>query len=212
MPSKLKWKQFRTRCVCGCRATSPSTIAAHRKALKRERKLLDKKAKLHSLASARRAIKKRHSRRAPADPVPPAEPDSTYAAEDPMDVDPAENVSDLSGPSSLLARVWVGRANRRGREDEDLIPEPGSPELSEDEDAEDRGGGDVDEAELSTDDETAPDDGDKGAPTHVDISARDQLTADFQLHAARAGMFPNVTLFTENVSNPWFSPGELGSG
>ena len=62
--------------------------------------------------------------------------------------------------------MLVGWANQNCHEDEDLLPEPGSPELSEDEEVErDEGGGDIDEPGfLSEEDEV---------PTHVEISVRD---------------------------------------
>jgi len=81
-----------------------------------------------------------------------------------------------------LARIWADRANRREREDEDLVSEPGSPELSsKDEDEMENRNLGPDEPQFLSDDEEAP-------LVHVEISATEQLTADFQHHAARAGM------------------------
>lgn len=91
-----------------------------------------------------------------------------------------------SGPSSNelpspLTHVWASRTNRREREDEDLVSDPGSPEPSEDENETDNDGRvGADEPKFLTDDEEPP--------VHVEISAGDQLTTGFQLHAARAGM------------------------
>ena len=99
-------------------------------------------------------------------------------------------------PSSSLARVWADRPSRHGREDEDLLPEPGSPELSEDEE-EAEGEGNSDEPEFLADDEETPEE--EVSPVHVEVSARDQLTADFQLRAGRAGIFPNAVTLVEYV-------------
>ena len=105
------------------------------------------------------------------------QPIEDHATEDPMDVD----LPPASGPSSSgpppLTRVWAGRASRHGREDEDLVSEPGSPELSEDGDeAENNREQNADDPEFLTNDEASP--------THVEISVREQLTANFQLRAA----------------------------
>lgn len=86
-----------------------------------------------------------------------------------------------------LIHVGADRAGWQGREDEDLVPEPGSPMLSEDEDESEDGGLDYAEPEFVSDDE--------GPPVRVEIPARAQLTADFQLRAAKAGMFVIVTIF-----------------
>ena len=89
-----------------------------------------------------------------------------------------------SGESpSRLTQVWADRTSRREREDEDLVSEPGSPEPSEDEgEAEGDRSQDVDEPVFLSDDEGP------SPPVHVEISAQDQLTADFQLRATKAGM------------------------
>ena len=113
-----------------------------------------------------------------------------------MDVD----LPPASGPSSSgpppLTRVWAGCASRHGREDEDLVSEPGSPELSEDGDeAENNREQNANDPEFLTDDEVSP--------THVEISAREQLTADFQLRAARAGM-SLITITLCEVRFMWF--------
>lgn len=135
--------------------------------------------------------------------------DTTNTLEDVMDVDPLENRSGPSNPFPLT-RVWADRGNRCGREDEDLVPEPGSPELSEGgEEAEDKGGGNADgEPEFLTDDEVTPNG--RGSPVHVEISARDRLTADFQLHAARAGIFSNLSSMSQRLSDCLSSTGEFG--
>jgi hypothetical protein len=84
-----------------------------------------------------------------------------------------------SGSREPLTRMWPNRASRREREDEDLLdsPEPSSPELSEDEDGRNN---ESDEPEFTSDDERPL--------VHVEISATDRLTADFQAHAVKAGM------------------------
>jgi len=98
------------------------------------------------------------------------------------------NGSGSSEPPSPLTHVWAGRASRREREDEDLVPEPGSPELSGDEDdVENDGIPGADEPEFLTDEE--------GPPAHVEISVREQLTAGFQLRAAQASMSLVVIVF-----------------
>ena len=164
---------------------------------------MQRKAKLNSLRSARSIsgrsnlpasrltlLKCRSHKKPPPDPLQHAKD----ATEDPMDVDLPENGSG-PGPtvsSPPLTRVWADRANRHGREDEDLVPEPDSPQLSEDEEeAEDEGRGDVEEPEFLTDDERTSGSA-EGTLVHVEISTRDQLNADFQLHAARAGVFLNT--------------------
>jgi len=180
---KPKTKQSHAACLCGCGSKSSSTIATHRKQIAR-RTNLDSLNVARSVSGLTRPstshpIYSKHlSRQRPSDSVQPIE---DYAPEDPMDVD----LPPASGPSSSrpppLTHVWAGRASRHGREDEDLVSEPGSPESSEDEDeAENNGKQKTDDPELLTDDEASP--------THVEISAREQLTADFQLRAAQAGM------------------------
>ena len=181
----LKRKQFRAPCLCGCGKTSPSTIAAHSKELA-------KKAKLTSLDIARfvsghpepstpSSVPSNHLAR--QNPTQPIE-DVDYTANGPMEVDSVANRS-----SSLLDRVWAGRASQCGREDEDLVPVPGSPESSEDEEEaeNDERKGFSDEPDfLSDDDEPTSI---RPTPVHLGISARDQLTVDYQSQAARAGAF-----------------------
>lgn len=127
------------------------------------------------------------------------------APEDRMEVDYLETSGSMSvEPPSPLTRIWANRASRREREDEDLVPEPGPPELSEDEDdTENDGTPDADEPEFLTDDE--------GPPVHVGISAREQLTAGFQLHAARAGVSLATIIFAKHISNFQFSTRAFGS-
>jgi hypothetical protein len=185
-------KQPRAPCQCGCGAKSSSTIAAHRKKI-------EKKMKLNFLNSA-------HSV-APSLPNPLPVPlkqllhqtprNSTLintksieheignnTIEDQMDIDPPENHSRHGNSPPILARVWASRGGQCRHKDEDLISKPGSPEpLSDDED-EDEGTEDTDEPSFLTDDETR---NDEEAPTHVEISARDRVTANFQLCSARAG-------------------------
>jgi len=99
-----------------------------------------------------------------------------------MDVDHQQE-SGSGEPSTplTLTHIWANRASRHEREDEDLVPDPGSPELTEDEDeTEGSENLDPDEPEFLSDDEEPP--------THVEISPMEQLTADFQLRAAEAGM------------------------
>lgn len=104
-----------------------------------------------------------------------------------MEVDHPQ-ASGSSGPSPPLTHVWANHRSWRGCEDEDLVSEPGSPEQSEDEDeVENDGNPDPDEPKFLSDDEEPL--------AHVEISARDQLTAGFQLHSARAGMSSAVTIF-----------------
>lgn len=182
LKSKLmpKQKQFRTSCMCGCGSTSSSTIAAHRKQITRRTNLdsLDAARSVSGLtrfSTSHLASSKHLSRQKPREPTQPAE-DRT--PEDPMEVD-HPLASDSS--SSPLTHVWAGRAGQHQREDEDLVSEPESPELSGDEDeVKNDGNQDADEPEFLTDDEEPP--------THVEIPARNRLTADFQLHATRAGM------------------------
>ena len=77
-----------------------------------------------------------------------------------------------------------------------MLSEPGSPELSGDEDNVE-GEDNSDEPAFLTGDEWMPED--DGLPAHVEILARDQLTADFQLHAARAGTLLNTPALAERV-------------
>lgn len=198
--TQSKSRQSRAPCLCGCKATSPTTIAAHRKALER-------RARLDSLSSARFVsnhpqlsasclISSKHlSQRQPTDPVQSAE-EATCATDDLMDVDPPASGPRPSETSSTLARVWANRAKRPEREDEDLLSEPGSPEPSENgEDVESEGRGNIDEHEFLSDDEGTY--RDEGTPVHAEISVRSQLTTNIQLHAARAGAFLNMVALLE---------------
>ena len=183
MLNKRKSKQTRAPCLCGCSATSSSTIAAHQKEFA-------KKAKLRSLKVAHAAIpavpsvaSRRHSHQEQA--VSTGEGDqggADHGVEDLMEVDPPVHEPPRI-PSSGINRVWAGRPNQPGREDEDLVSEPGSPEVSEDEDTQDGEMGDGDELGYLTDDDEC---------AHVEISARDRLTANYQLSAARAGTFSTI--------------------
>jgi len=88
-----------------------------------------------------------------------------------------------------LARIWAGRTNRREREDEDLVSEPGSPGLSsEDEDETGNRNLGPDEPQFLSNDEEEP-------LVHVEISATEQLTANFQHGATRAGMLLVVVVY-----------------
>lgn len=103
-----------------------------------------------------------------------------------MDVDHLQ-ASGSGQPSTPLTRIWANRAGRREREDEDLVSEPGSPEPSGGEEEDEDGDMSADEPELLSDDE---------APlVHVEISATDQLTADFQIRLAKAGRLFVVVAF-----------------
>ena len=171
---KAKPKQYRTPCPCGCKSTSSSTIAAHKKEAER-------RAKLHALAVARSvsglagsSVQHSFTKHPPCQKqghsAPPTEeraPDHEGA----MEVDlPQEG-----GSGEPLAHIWADRASRREREDEDLLSEPGSPELSsEDEDETENGNLDCDEPVFLSDDE------DPDPPVHMEISATEQLTTDFQ--------------------------------
>jgi hypothetical protein len=111
--------------------------------------------------------------------------------ENEMDVDPFPSRQHAHPPSPSLVDVWAGRTYRQERQDEDLCPPLGSPDQSEDE--EDGGSGKALERPVylsdDSDDEPPPPD---STPIHVNISARSQLTATYQLDAALAGMFPGV--------------------
>jgi hypothetical protein len=116
--------------------------------------------------------------------------------------------SNFTGPSTSAHAspppyLAVDRAGRRGREDEDLVSEPGSPVPSEDEDDTGDRSLDHDEPEFVSDDE--------GPPAHVEIPASKQLTADFQLRAAKAGTFAIMTAFTKHVFDFVSSTGAFGS-
>jgi hypothetical protein len=185
--SKQKSKQYRAPCGCGCGSTSPATIAAHGKVVTR-------KANINSLAIARSIARltgsstsrlvptKHHSRRTANHFDPPVEDHvaGDHADEDAMDTDLLQ-ASGCSNPSPPLTHVWASRASRREREDEDLVSEPGSPELSEEES---EAGNERDphpnEPEFLSDDEEPQ--------VHAEISATEQLTAGFQVRATIAGM------------------------
>ena len=95
-----------------------------------------------------------------------------------------------------LARIWADRASRRERQDEDLLSEPGSPELSsEDEDETENGNPDLEEPAFLSDDESPE------PLVHAEISATERLTTDFQYHGARAGMSPIATV---DVKHVWY--------
>ena len=112
-----------------------------------------------------------------------------------MNVDHPQG-SGSGNPSLPLTRVWANRPSRHEREDEDLIPEPGSPELSENEDqAEGDENLDPDEPVFLSDDEEPP-------IAHIEISAREQLNSGFQLRAAKAGMLLATGLLT--LQYPYF--------
>ena len=176
---KAKSAKYRAPCLCGCGSKSPSTIAAHGKAIM-------KAAKMKALSAARSVSSPATSSAHHSAPTkhrksrhPTGLPEN-HAPEDPMEVDLPQG-SGSGEPLNPLVRIWVNRAGRREREDEDLVSDPGSPELSDnDDEAEGNGNADPDEPEFLTDDE--------GPPIHVQISATEQLSADFQLHAAKAGM------------------------
>ena len=105
-----------------------------------------------------------------------------------------------------LACIWANHANRREHEDEDLVSEPGSPELSsEDEDEMEDGNLGPNEPQFLSDDEEA-------SLVHVEISATEQLTADFQHHAARAGMSLAPVVVHHPDSDLSFSTGAFRPG
>ena len=187
--TKAKTKKYRAPCGCGCGSTSSSTISAHRKEAEQQ-------AKINSLVVARSvsgltgsssrrptSAKRPPRKRKQGHSTPPAE-DRAPDHEDPMEVDRPE----VGGSSeSPLARIWANRAGRREREDEDLLSEPGSPELSsDDEDEPENGNLDPDEPQLLSDDE------DPDSLVHVEISATERLVSGFQYRAAKAGMLPIV--------------------
>ena len=185
---KAKTKQYRTPCSCGCKSTSSSTIVAHRKEAQQ-------RAKLDALAVARSISGLTgSSTRRPLVPTthPPRQrqghstsltEDCPPDHEDTMEVDHPQAGGSGEPP---LARIWADRASRREREDEDLVSEPGSPELSsEDGDETENGKLDPDEPVFLSDDDDDPD-----PLVHVEISATEELTTDFQYRAAKAGMSP----------------------
>lgn len=97
-----------------------------------------------------------------------------------MDCLPTSGPGSNELPSPLTC-VWASCTDRHECEDEDPVSNPGSPEPSEDEDkTENDGRAGANEPEFLTSNEEPP--------AHVEISAGDQLTTGFQLHAARAGM------------------------
>ena len=98
--------------------------------------------------------------------------------------------SGSGNPPLPLTCVWANRPDRHEREDEDLVPEPASPEPSETEDgAKEDENLDPDEPVFLSDDEEPP-------IAHIEISAREQLKSDFQLRAAKAGMLLAAGLLT----------------
>ena len=210
MSSKLKSKQYRAPCLCGCDSTLPTTIAAHGKMLRR-------RAKLRLLGSAQFVPSHDNSSTSHIlipplhrNLTPPVQPegDTSYSIEDPMDMDPPANESGPSTSSSSLARVWADRAGRPGHEDEDLVPEPGSPELSEDEGGAEGEGSD--EREFLTDEEETLD----SNISAVHVAPEGLLTTDFRLCATRAGTFLTAFAFFSSFlyvfSNLLFSAGALG--
>jgi hypothetical protein len=210
---KKKPGQYRTPCLCGCGSTCPATIAAHGKAIL-------EKMKIESLAHARSCLTGL-SRRKPGPSLQGAEdntPDALtteynapdthttefptaedYAGEDTMAVDPPQ-VNEPGSPPPL-AHTWANRIDRQGREDEDLVPEPDSPGSSEDED--DHGNERNDEPNFMSDDEEPL--------IHTEIPAAEELTADFQIRATRAGMLPLV-FSASHHPNFMSSTGAFGPG
>ena len=188
--AKSKTKKYRAPCGCGCGSTSSSTISAHRKEA-------EQRARIESLSVARSVsglagsstyqptpAKHPSLRRKRGCSTPPANDDGAPDHEDAMEVDHPQAGGSGDPP---LARIWADRASRREREDEDLLSEPGSPEISS-EDEDEIGSGNLDPDEpvfLSDDEDTDP-------LVHVEISATEQLTADFQYRAAKAGMSPII--------------------
>jgi hypothetical protein len=165
---KLKTRQYRALCLCSCGLRSPSTITSHRKLAKR-------KANIDALAIAQSVSSPTTGllalAKCPPHQKPRRQPAEDYAPEDPMEVDQPQ-ASRLGEPSAPLARIWANRASRREREDEDLVSKPGSPEPENEAEAENSGNqSPIDEPEWLSDDE-AP-------PTHVEISATEELTASF---------------------------------
>jgi hypothetical protein len=186
-------KKRRARCICGCGSTTASTIAEHKR-INAQGKNINSLNLARSIAGLTGALtprliptkKSTHRKRGV-----PRQPVEEQISEVPMDVDlPQATGSDSAQTSANpepLTLVWDNRASRQERQDEDLVDEPSSPELSEDEGvAENSGGPDPDEPEFLSDDEDLSVDG--GQPACVEISASDQLNADFQLRAVEAGM------------------------
>ena len=98
-----------------------------------------------------------------------------------MNVDHPQT-SGSNHPLPPLTHQLVDRSSRHEREDKDLVPEPVSPELSESKDeVEEDESLDPDEPDFLSDNEESP-------LSHTEILAMEQLTAGFQLHAARAGI------------------------
>jgi len=114
------------------------------------------------------------------------------------------------GSGEPLARIWADRTSRRKCEDEDLLSEPGSPELSSEDENETKNGNlDHDEPVFLSDDE------DPDPPVHVEISVTEQLTTDSQYCAAKAGMSPIVVVVCKACSpgsDFAFSPGAFRPG
>ena len=112
-----------------------------------------------------------------------------HTSEDMMAVDlPQENGCEVPDASPLLTRMWANRAGRREREDEDLVPEPLDSSGSSDEEEEPGNGGalEVDELDLTSDDEEPP--------IHAEVPMAEQFNTDFQVRATRAGML-HLSLF-----------------
>jgi hypothetical protein len=184
--TKSKTKQYRAPCLCGCQSRCPATIAAHGKVVARG-------ANKNALAIARSTFRLTDSKTSGLVPAihPPrrrqersAQTNEGYTTEGPMEVD-LPQASQSGEPSPPLAHIWADRTSRHEREDEDLVSEPGSPEPSGDEDKtwSDRDLG-PDEPKFLSDDE--------GPDAHMEISATEQLTGDFQLRSTRAGTSPHV--------------------
>lgn len=205
MSSNSKGKpQYRAPCLCGCKSKSPATIASHGKRIARRAKK-DDLAHARSASnligpSARRLAPPSHL--LPRKPRQPAQLVSNDTTEDPMDVDhPQAGAS--HDPPPPISHVWVDRPSRREREDEDLVPEPGSPESSENEDGpEGDENQDPDEPDFLSDEEPPL--------VHVEIPAREQLNADFQLYAAKAGMLLNTDFLILHRSHFALSTGTFG--
>ena len=182
---KSKSKKHRTPCLCGCGSTCPKTIAAHQKLLSRRANVnsLGLARSVAGLTGIRRLVPTKHSSR--RKPKKSTIPPDDQPPEDAMQIDDLLTLGhDSAGPSTSahatpLMNLDAEYTGWRGQEDEDLVSEPGSPVPSEDEDEAGDRVLDYDEPEFLSDDEESS--------THVEIPAREQLTADFQLHAAKAG-------------------------
>lgn len=170
-------KQKRSRCLCGCPATSPSTISAHAKNLRQEARL--------TILHAARAVAGNTpltGLTSTSSRPPPKEHHRTTDSDENTD-NATDNLMDVDlnpgQPSFSLNQVWSNRASRPEREDEDLFPGPGSPDQSED----DGNGENLDEPTYLSDDDLPPP---KPTPSHIEIPIWDRLTATRQLDAASA--------------------------